>query len=61
VELEVSEAMKLYGIQDWDLTPKEQQFLVKSATHLIKEHGKHWIVKNQEGLQKELETAFSLL
>jgi hypothetical protein len=53
--------MKLYGIEDWNLTPEEQQFLVKSAAHLIKERGKHWIVKNQEGLQKELESAFSLL
>ena len=61
MEVEVSEAMKLYGIEDWNLTPEEQQFLVKSASHLIKEHGKHWIVKNQEGLQKELESAFSLL
>ena len=55
------ETMKLYGIEDWNLTPEEQRFLVKSATHLIKEHGKHWIVKNREGLQKELESAFSLL
>ena len=61
MELEVSEAIKLYGIEDWNLTPEEQQFLVKSATHLIKEHGKNWIVKNQDGLQKELESAFSLL
>jgi hypothetical protein len=61
VEVEVSEAIKMYGIENWNLTPEEQQFLVRSATHLTKEHGKHWIVKNQEGLQKEIESAFSLL
>ena len=57
----LQEAMRLYGIEDWTLSPAEQTFLIRSTTRLIQEYGEHWIVKNQEGLQKQLEAAYSLL
>jgi hypothetical protein len=57
----LQEAIRLYGIEDWTLSPAEQAFLIRSTKRLIQEHGEHWIVKTREGLQKQLETAFSLL
>ena len=57
----LQEAMRLCGIEDWTLSQAEQACLIRSTMRLIQEHGEHWIVKTREGLQKELETAFSLL
>ena len=61
VPITLQEAMRLCGIEDWTLSQAEQACLIRSTMRLIQEHGEHWILKNQEGLQKQLEAAFSLL
>jgi len=60
-QLTLSEAMKLVGIEDWVLSPREQAFLVESTQELVQEHGTDWISKNQRYHQDMLEEVFSLL
>ena len=64
-QVTLSEAIELNGIEDWELSPREKEFLVKSTQRMVQEHGPDYIQNNQKyhqgdagrGVQSSLKTA----
>jgi hypothetical protein len=57
----LQEAMKLSGVENWTLTPSQQNFLVKSTNNLLQRHPPEWFKENQERLKIELQQVFNEL
>jgi len=59
VSITLEEAMRLYGVEDSDLTPLQQQFLVESANGVLEKHDLNWFLENHDSLIDELEETFA--
>jgi hypothetical protein len=57
-QLTLQEAMRLYGIENWTLTPSQEDFLIKTTKNLLKKRSLEWFTENQGRLQAELEILF---
>ena len=51
-------AMTLNGIEDWQMTPLQQQFWLKSTERLMKEYPTEWLLENKTLLQEQLMMLF---
>ena len=51
-------AMTLNGIDDWQMTPLQQQFWLKSTERLMKEYPTEWLLENKSLLQEQLMMLF---
>lgn len=57
-QLTLEGALKLPGIEDWTLTPSQQNFLIKVTGRLLKRYPPEWFRENRDGLQAKLEIVF---
>ena len=57
-QLTLEEAMRLAGIEDWTLTPSQQNFLIKSTGRLLKRYPPGWFRENRDRLQAKLKIVF---
>jgi hypothetical protein len=54
----ILEFKRLNGIENWTLTPSQQEYLIISTEDLLKNHTKEWFKVNQKHRQEELESIF---
>jgi hypothetical protein len=54
----ILEFKRLNGIENWTLTPSQQEYLILSTEDLLKNHTKEWFKVNQKHRQEELESIF---
>jgi len=57
----LQEAMKLNGIEDWELTPSQERYLIKSTEDSLIKHNKEWFQENQGRLKAELKIVFQVI
>jgi len=55
VSITLGESLRLYGIEDWTLTPLQQEFLIESTNKLLEDHDLNWFLENHGRLMEELE------
>ena len=56
--LKLQDAMKISGVECWELSPSQETFLIKTTERLLKEKGETWLKENQARLKAELRMIF---
>ena len=61
LSITLEESVRLYGIEDWTLTPPQQKLLIESTNGMLEKHDLNWFLENHELLKASLESAFNKL
>jgi hypothetical protein len=61
LSITLEESKRLYGIEEWTLTPPQQKLLVESTNGMLEKHDLNWFLENHELLKASLELAFNKL
>jgi len=59
LSITLEEAMKLYGMEDYTLTPPQQKLLIESTKEMLEKHDLNWFLENHESLKASLKFAFN--
>ena len=54
----LQDAIKLSGVEDWTLTPRQKIFLLESTRDLLDKHDPAWFQENRERLKDDLRLIF---
>ncbi len=55
----VKEARELNGVEDWELSPSQEKFLVDSTEEILKKHDRKWFEENLNCNRRQLEIIFN--
>lgn len=61
LSITLEEALKLYGMEDYTLTPPQQELLIASTKAMLEKHDLNWFLENHESLKDSLELALDKL
>ncbi len=53
----LEEAMRLNGVEDWALSPLDQDFLIRLTEAMLEDHGREWMLRHRGLLRAQLEIA----